>query len=242
MLPRILSDDLCSLLPHKDRLSFSCVFRIYLDGALDTTFTPKFFNSVMSSTAKWYYELVQQIINNEDLKYENLSEEEGHKPVSEEIFNQMCDKVRLLHKLTKLVRGQRIESGSLIIEKNEIAFQLNEDSKPVGFKIKEKNDAHHLIEELMLIANKLTAEYLYEHIKDDAIIRKHPLLNDNKFVEIQRYLSVNKLVVDFEDPMALNQMLNKLKNTNKIKYIVNTIYNISVSNISLRTSCRELNT
>jgi DIS3-like exonuclease 2 len=126
----------------------------------------------------------------------------------------------MLHKLTKLVRSQRIESGSLIIENEEVAFDINEESNyPVGFRIKTKSDSNHLIEELMLIANKLTAELLYEHIKDFALIRKHPFLNDNKFLEIQRYLSMNKLVVDFEDPQALNDMLFKIKKQNQNKYL-----------------------
>jgi exoribonuclease R len=72
----------------------------------------------------------------------------------------------------------------------------------------------------MLIANKLTAEFLYEHIKELSLIRKHPLLNDSKFQEIQRYLSNNKINVDFEDPVELNEMLLKLKETNLNKYIV----------------------
>jgi VacB/RNase II family 3'-5' exoribonuclease len=219
MLPRILSENLCSLLPYQDRLSISCVFRIYLNGALDTTFQPKFFLSIMNSTAKWYYELVQRIIEGEDIKYEDLSEEKGTKPKSEEIFNAMVRDVKLLHKLTKLVRGQRIQSGSLIIENEELAFTLAHDNTPIGFKIKAKKDANNLIEELMLIANKLCAEYLYSEVQTHALVRKHPLLNDNKFLEIQRYLTMNKLIIDFEDPQELNEMLLNLKNTNLTKYI-----------------------
>ncbi len=224
MLPRVLSENLCSLLPFKDRVAFSLVFRIYYDGALDTTFQPKFFLSIMNSAAKWNYELVQRIIDGEEIKYEDLSDSDLTKPKSEEIFKQMCEKVKMLQKLTKLVRSQRIESGSLIIENDEVNFTLDNAKNPssptpIAFNLKTKADSNNLVEELMLIANKLTAEYLYENIKEFAMIRKHPFLNDNKFLEIQRYLTMNKLVVDFEDAQALNNMLLKIKNHNYNKYI-----------------------
>lgn len=224
MLPRILSDNVISLLPYKDRLAFSCTFRIYFDGALDTTYTPQFFLSVINSAAKWNYELAQKIINNEEICYDSLSQEDGTKPKTREIFEKLCESVRMLHKLTKLVRSQRIESGSLIIENEELVFELGEDQKPLDFKLKKKLDSHHLIEELMLIANKLTAEFINDNLKDQALIRKHPLLNDSKFQEIQRYLTINKIIVDFEDTQALNEMLFNLKKKDKNKYIVNILF------------------
>jgi len=220
MLPRILSENLCSLLPYQDRLAFSCVFRIYLNGALETNFAPKFFLSIINSSGKWNYELVQKIIDDEDVIYEELSNEHGTKPITKEIFEKMCEKVKILHKLTKLVRSQRIESGSLIIDKKEVSFELNEETKmPIGYKFKTKTDSNHMIEELMLIANKLTAEYLFENIRHDALIRKHPFINDNKFQEIHRYFTMNKVIVDFEDPQALNDMMMKIKSKDLNKYI-----------------------
>ena len=221
MLPRLLSDNVISLLPFKDRLAFSCTFRIFFDGALDLNYEPKFDLSVINSAAKWNYELAQKFIDNELVEYEELSEEAGTKPKSREIFENLCDSVRMLHKLTKLVRSQRIESGSLVIENDEIVFDLNEDNKPIDFRLKKKLDSNHMIEELMLIANKLSAEFIYDNVKDYALIRKHPLLNDSKFQEIQRYLTANKMVVDFEDSQELNEMLFKLEKTDKNKYIVN---------------------
>lgn len=224
MLPRVLSENVCSLLPFQDRLAFSCVFRIYLDGSLDTTFIPQFFESVINSTAKWNYELAQSILEGKDIKYEELSETDGTKPVSQEIFDDMCEQIRTLYKLTKLVRTQRIESGSLIIENDETTFELNDDFLPINFKLKKKLAAHNLIEELMLIANKLTAEFLYENIRGHSLVRKHPLLNDNKFQEIQRYLTINRIIVDFEDPLALNEMLLKMKEANFSKFVVNNSF------------------
>ena len=224
MLPRNLSDNVVSLLPQKDRVALSCTFRIYFDGALDLTFTPKFYLSVINSAAKLDYEIAQRILDNEDVRYEDLSENDGTKPKDKETFEKLVDSLKMIHKLTKLVRSQRIDSGSLIIENQELAFALNEDLKPVNFYLKRKLQTMQLVEELMLIANKLSAEFIYNNIKDFALIRKHPLLNESKYQEIQRYLKNNKIVVDFEDTQELNEMLFKLEKQDKNKYIVNNYF------------------
>ena len=92
-----------------------------------------------------------------------------------------------------------------MIKNNNIYFDLDEKIKsPIGFKKDEKKDSHSLIEELMLIVNKLYAEFLYDNMKQYALIRRHPYLNDNKFNEIKRYLISNKINVDYEEPKELN--------------------------------------
>ena len=221
MLPRVLSEDKCSLLPGVDRLAITCTFRIYLTtGALDQSFKPQFALSVVNSKAKWNYDLVQQIIDNNIPAYNELNVEDGTKPQDEETYKQMITSVQLLHKLTSLVRKQRFESGSLMISNESVHFTFNDkDEVPSGFVIDTKHESHHLIEELMLIANKFCAEFLYEHMKDYALIRRHPYLNDNKFIEIQRYLVSNKITVDFEDPQELNKMLLELREKNQNKFL-----------------------
>ena len=220
MLPKIISENICSLMPNKDSFAISCIFRInYKTGALDLNFKPKFDLSVINSKAKWNYDLVQDIIDGKDIKYENLNENDGTKPLTEEIFNEMVKSVHLLYQLTKLVRKQRFESGSLMINNDNIHFDLDEKNKPIGFKIEQKKDSHSLIEELMLIANKLCAEFIYDNMKQYALIRRHPYLNDNKFNEIQRYLISNKINVDYEEPQELNKLLLDLQKNNLNKFL-----------------------
>ena len=77
MLPRNLCDNIISLLPQKDRLALSCTFRIFFDGALDQKFVPKFYLSIMNSSAKLSYEAAQRILDNENIQFEDLSEEES---------------------------------------------------------------------------------------------------------------------------------------------------------------------
>ena len=221
MLPLILSDDVCSIMPKKDTLTISCIFRIYLTkGTFDETFTPYFCLSVVNSRAKWDYDLVQKIIKKEEVKYDDLKFEDGSKPDTVEIFNNLKKSVEILYQLTKLVRKARFESGSLMIDNDDIYFDLDKDNKPKNFHISIKNESHNLIEELMLISNLLCAKFIYKNLKEYSLIRRHPFFNDNKFNEIQRYFSVNKMnSIDFDDPTEINKLLGKIKIENYNKYL-----------------------
>ena len=221
MLPLILSDDVCSIMPKKDTLTISCIFRIYLkEGTIDETFTPYFCLSVVNSKAKWDYDLVQKIIQKEEVKYDDLKFEDGSKPDTEEIFNNLKKSVDILYKLTKLVRKARFESRSLMIDNDDIYFDLDKNNKPKNFHISIKNESHNLIEELMLISNILCAKFIHTHLEGYSLIRRHPFFNDNKFNEIQRYFSINKMnSIDFNDPPQINKLLGKIKIENYNKYL-----------------------
>ena len=221
MLPLILSDDVCSIMPGKDTLTISCVFRIYLNnGSLDETFTPYFTLSVVNSRAKWDYDLVQKLIEKKEVKYDDLKFEDGSKPQSEEIFNGLKDSVEILYQLTKLVRKERFDSGSLMIEQEGDEFDLDPETKmPINFHISHKNEAHSLVEELMLISNLLCAKHLYSNTKKYALIRRHPFFNEKNYAEIQRYLSVNKIYTrNFDDMIELNKILKKIHEENINQY------------------------
>ena len=222
MLPRVLSENLCSLIPKQDRLSISCVFRVFENGDEDPEFKPKIKLSVINSSAKWSYDLATKLIQEKDISYNSLSVDE--KPATEQIFEQMKKNLIILNKIAKNMRQKRIESGALVIENNDLEFELNEQNMPITFKIKERGDANFLVEECMLKANKITAEFLYNNIKSMAVVRRHAFLNDNKFIEITRYMINNKFNVEFQDPKALNDFLIKLKETNPIKYTVNKLH------------------
>ena len=222
MLPIILSEDICSIMPKKDTLTLSCIFRIYLtSGTLDESFPPYFCLSVVRSKAKWDYELVQKIIEKKEVKYEDLKKEDGSKPDTEEIFNNLKKSVDILYELTKVVRKSRFESGSLMIDNDDIYFDLDKNNKPKGFHISIKNESHNLIEELMLISNFSCAEFIHKHLEKYSLIRRHPFFNDNKYNEIQRYFTQNKIInsLDFEDPKEINALLKKIKKENLNKYL-----------------------
>ena len=70
----------------------------------------------------------------------------------------------------------------------------------------------------MLIANKLYAEFLYDNMKQNALIRRYPYLNVNKFNEIKRYLISNKINVYYEEPQELNKLVLDIQKNNINKF------------------------
>ena len=221
MLPLILSDDVCSIMPRKDTLTISCIFRIYLNNGSLVKDSPYFTLSVVNSKAKWDYDLVQKMIEKKEVKYDDLKFEDGSKPQSEEIFNKLKNSVEILYQLTKLVRKERFESGSLMIEQDDVEFELDNETKmPKSFHLSHKNEAHSLIEELMLISNLLCAKFIYSNLKKYALIRRHPFFNDKNYLELQRYFSVNKIYNrEFDDMIEINKILKSLKEKNHNEYL-----------------------
>ncbi len=137
MLPEKISNELCSLRPHEDKYTFSVVFQISNKAEVMHKWIGR---TLIHSNHRFTYEEVQQTIEqNEGLH---------HKPIL------------LLNDLAKKFRKQRFKDGAINFSSQEVRFQLDETGKPVGIVVKESKDAHKLIEEFMLLANKTVAEYI----------------------------------------------------------------------------------
>ncbi|TWI82443.1 ribonuclease R [Chitinophaga japonensis] len=147
MLPEKISNELCSLRPHEDKLTFSAVFKMNEKGEVKDHWLGR---TVIHSKHRFTYEEVQDII------------ETGEGPYDKEVL--------LLNKIAQTLRKERFDEGAINFSSQEVRFQLNEEGKPVGIVIKESKEAHQLIEELMLLANRTVAEYVAK-IK----VHKHPV-------------------------------------------------------------------
>ncbi len=137
MLPERISNELCSLRPHEDKLSFSCMFHINTKGVVQEQWIGR---TVMHSNHRFTYEEVQQIIEKKS----------GH--YSTEIL--------LLNDLAQRFRKARFKAGAINFSSQEVRFRLDEDGKPIGIIVKESKEAHQLIEEFMLLANRTVATYV----------------------------------------------------------------------------------
>jgi ribonuclease R len=138
MLPEKLSNDLCSLRPHEDRLTFSAVFE--MDG--EANVLKKWFGrTVIHSDHRFSYESAQMVLD-----------------TGEGVFAQ---ELKLLDDLAKKLTEKRFQSGAINFETTEVKFNLDENGAPLGIFIKERKDTHKLIEEFMLLANKYVAEFVY---------------------------------------------------------------------------------
>lgn len=142
MLPEKLSNYVCSLRPYEDKLTFSVVFEITRRGEVRKTWIGK---TIIHSDYRFTYEEVQAII------------EGSNHPCRENIL--------ILNDIAKHLRKKRFEQGSIAFEKTEVKFQLDEQNEPLSVYFKIIKDAHHLIEEFMLLANRSVTEYVVNTFK-----------------------------------------------------------------------------
>lgn len=134
MLPEQISNVLCSLRPHEDKLTFSAVFQMTPKGQVKQYWLGK---TVIHSNHRFTYEEVQEIIEKEDGLY--------------------CDEILLLNNIAQRLRKKRFDAGAINFSSTEVRFKLDEKGKPIGIVVKESKEAHQLIEEFMLLANKYVA-------------------------------------------------------------------------------------
>ena len=137
MLPEHLSNQLCSLQPHKDRLCFSAVFEMDEDTRI---FNEWFGKTIIHSDHRFNYDEVQAVI------------ESGTGEFSKEIL--------LFDKLAKKLREERFKKGSFNFETQEVRFKLDEKGVPLEIYLREMKDSNKLIEDFMLLANRKVAEWV----------------------------------------------------------------------------------
>jgi ribonuclease R len=137
MLPEHISNELCSLRPLEDKLTFSAIFEITPKAKLKHSWIGK---TIIHSDHRFSYEEVQEIIENKQGLY--------------------ADEILILNDLAQRFRKQRFDNGAINFSSQEVRFKLDEEKRPIGIIIKESKEAHQLIEEFMLLANRVVAESL----------------------------------------------------------------------------------
>ncbi len=137
MLPERISNELCSLRPNEDKRTFSAIFQIDEKADVKHCWLGR---TLIHSDHRFSYEEAQQVIETR----------EG--PHKKEIY--------LLNDLAQKMRRKRFKDGAINFSSQEVRFQLDETGKPIGIVIKESKEAHQLIEEFMLLANRKVAEYI----------------------------------------------------------------------------------
>lgn len=137
MLPERLSNGVCSLRPHEDKLCFAAVFELDEQANIITEW---FGRTVIHSNRRFSYEEAQEVIENKSGDH------------AEEILK--------LNELAYILRDRKFKNGAISFESTEVKFKLDETGKPIGVFVKERKDAHKLIEDFMLLANKKVAEFV----------------------------------------------------------------------------------
>ncbi len=170
MLPERLSNELCSLRPHEDKLTFSAVFELDLNCNIISSWFGK---TIIHSDHRFTYEEAQEII------------EGAVGPYQKEVVT--------INKLARQFRKQRLSNGALNVKSNEVRFKLDEDGEPIETILKISKEAHQLIEEFMLLANQEVAKKLAKpegKIKKGVnVFRIHDHPSEEKLNDLKLFLS-----------------------------------------------------
>lgn len=137
MLPERLSNGVCSLRPHEDKLCFAAVFELDEEANIQNEW---FGRTVIHSDRRFTYEEAQEVIETKT--------------------GDFVEEIIKLNELAYILRDRKFKNGAISFESAEVKFKLDENGKPIGVYVKERKDAHKLIEDYMLLANKKVAEFI----------------------------------------------------------------------------------
>lgn len=209
MLPKKLSNGICSLNPDVDRLTLSVEMEVAPDGKV---VNHDIYESVIHSKARMIYSEVSDMLENN-----NLDLIKKHRDVFEDIL--------IMDKLAKILRANREARGSLDFDFDEAYITLDKSGIPVSIDIAERRTANKLIEEFMLLANQTVAEHFY-WMETPFIYRVHEAPTVEKMEEFKTFLRGfgihMKGASDSVHPKTLNEILKKVEGKN-YENVVNTV-------------------
>ncbi len=142
MLPERLSNGVCSLRPHEDKLCFAAVFELDEQANIQNEWYGR---TVIHSDRRFAYEEAQEVIETKTGDY--------------------TTEILKLNELAYILRDRKFKNGAISFESTEVKFKLDEAGKPIGVYVKERKDAHKLIEDYMLLANRKVAEFIAKKSK-----------------------------------------------------------------------------
>ena len=191
MLPEKLSNNVCSLRPNEDKLTFSAVFKMNDKAEIVDQWFGK---TIINSDRRFNYSEAQDIIETEE--------------------GEFADEVLQLHHLATILRKQRFNNGSINFNSEEIKFRLDETGKPIETFIKEQKESNHLIEEFMLLANAKVAELIAKPKNGKTpktfVYRIHDEPNPEKLNTFVQFLKKLGLSLNVSSHKQLASSYNKL--------------------------------
>ncbi|EIJ43342.1 ribonuclease R [Beggiatoa alba B18LD] len=203
MLPEILSNGLCSLKPQVDRLSMVCELYIDMYGRTRRT---RFYEGVICSHARLTYTEVGKVLTGETNEFR---------------YPELLPYLQNLHKLYQILLKRRQKRGAIEFETVETKILFDDHKKIEKIVAVTRNDAHRLIEEMMLAANVATAEWLEQH-EMPALYRNHEGPTPDKLKDLHSFLGTLGLRLGGKDmPSALDyaKLTEKIKDRPDVRLI-----------------------
>jgi ribonuclease R len=195
MLPEVLSNGLCSLNPHVDRLCMVCDMRVDRDGKVARS---QFYEAVMRSAARLTYSDVDAFLTDAS---------------PEAVPKALHGPIRHLHDLYKAFAVARARRGAIELDLPQTRFELGKDGEITSITVVQRNDAHRLIEECMIAANVQAAKFLRRH-RVAGLYRVHAKPDPDRFEDLRQYLLSLGLKVPHPDhvqPQQFNQLLSQVR-------------------------------
>jgi len=188
MLPERLSNNICSLIPAEDKLTYSAVFEL---NDKSEVISEWFGRTIINSDKRFSYNEAQEVIDTEE--------------------GDMKEQVLVLHKLAQQLRVKRFSAGAFNFEKVEIRFDLDDAGRPVGIKFRDMGTANQLIEEFMLLANKRVAEYVGKKLRGKTFVyRIHDKPDPEKISNFSHFITRFGYTLIEDDKTSLPKAMNKL--------------------------------
>ena len=179
MLPEVISNGLCSLNPNVERLCMACEMNI---DSLGELIDYKFYPALMLSHARLTYSQVRDILENK-------------KSSLRDSYSDVIENIEFLYGLYKTLRISRQKRGVMDFDRIESQILFNDKGKIDNIVARQRNEAHKLIEECMLMANQSSAKFLGKH-KEDFLYRIHPKPTSEKIEVTRQFLSAVGLILE----------------------------------------------
>lgn len=188
MLPEKLSNDICSLRPNEDRLAFSAVFTCTNEAEIKEQWFGK---TIIRSCHRFSYNEAQEIIESADGIYSK--------------------ELAAMNSIAQKLRAARFESGAIAFDKKEVKFTIDTDGTPTGVYYTESKEAHKLIEEFMLLANRKVSEYINaQKYVPTFIYRIHDKPDEFKLTEFSNFIKKFGFKISTSGGNATAKSINKL--------------------------------
>ena len=165
MLPEVISNNLCSLVPNQERLVLACDMQISKHGEIKSF---EFYEAIIESKERLTYDFVQSIISS---------------ALSEKPYKSIW----ALADLTKKLLDQKKKRGALEFESGEPEFHFNEKGKVSSISLRDRNFSHLMVEESMLCANVCAANFLSDK-ELPLLYRVHPEPEEEKKFKLRQSL------------------------------------------------------
>jgi len=213
MLPEKLSNNVCSLSPHTDKLTFSAVFEMDKDA---NVLTEWFGRTIINSNRRFNYEEAQLIIETE--------------------MGDLKDEILVLDGLAKKLRANRFKDGAISFDRIEVRFKIDEAGKPTGVFFKEQKDSNKLIEEFMLLANRKVAEKIGKVSKDEVrktfVYRVHDEPDLEKLGTFAKFINKFGYIINLDNSNKIADSINTLLTNVKGKPYDEVFQNLAVRSMA----------